>query len=94
MDHNWRQQFFDNEKALAAKKGKGKSITEKEKPIALPTIPPLIKKDKKKERCKHCGSARHVKKLCYYLMLANQRLDNWESYYGKEHLLLKNLANA
>ncbi len=42
----------------------------------------------------HCGSARHVKKSCYYLMPANQRPDNWEPYHGKEHLLLENLADA
>lgn len=94
VDHDRPSKFSEDVKALAAKKGKGKSITEKEKPTASPTTPPSTKKDKGKEHCKYCGSARHVKKLCYYLMPANQRPDNWEPYHGKEHLLLENLADA
>ena len=94
VDHDRRQQFSEDIKALAVKKGKGKSITEKEKPTASPATPPATKKDKGKERCEHCGSARHVKKSCYYLMPANQRPVNWEPYHGKEHLLLENLSDA
>ncbi len=94
VDHDRRQQFSKDIKALAAKKGKGKSTTEKEKPTTSPTTPPSTKKDKGKERCKHFGSARHVKKSCSYLMPANQRPVNWESYYGTEHLLTENLSDA
>ena len=88
VDHDRRQQFSEDIKALATKKGKGKSVTEKEKLTASPTaMPPSTKKDKEKGRCEHCGSARHVKKSCYYLMPANQRPADWEPYHGKEHLL-------
>ena len=94
IDHNCCQQSSKNIKALAVKKKKSKSITEKKKPTALPAILPAIKKDKEKEHYKHCRSAHHVKKSYYYLMLANQRSINWKLYYGKEYLLLKNLSNA
>ncbi len=83
VDHNRRQQFSEDIKALAANKGKGKSTTEKEKPTTLPTTPPSTKKDQGKQRCEHLGSERHVKKSCYYFMPANQRPVNWEPYYGK-----------
>ena len=65
VDHNRRQQFSEDIKALAAKKGKGKSNTDKVKLIVLPITPPSTKKDKRKEPCEHCGSACHVKKSCY-----------------------------
>ena len=69
VDQDRRQQFSKDIKALAAKKGKGKSITEKKGPIASPTAtPPPAKKDKEKERCEHCGLARHDKKSCYHLI--------------------------
>lgn len=72
VDHDRRQQFSEDIKALATKKRKGKSATEKEKP----TTTSSTKKNKEKERCKHCGLACHVKKSCYYLLPANQRLVN------------------
>ena len=75
VDYDRCQQFI---KALAAQKGKGKSTTEKEEPIASPTTPPSTKKDKGKERYEHFGSARHFKKSCYYLMPANEHPVNWE----------------
>ena len=91
VDHNWRQQFSEDTKALAAKKRKSKSaVTEKENP----TTPPSTKKDKGKKCCEHCGLARHAKKSCYYLMPANQRPVDWKPYHGKEHLLQENLSNA
>ena len=93
VDHDRRQQFSEDIKALAAKKGKGKSSVEKKRPIASPTAtPPSEKKDNRKERCEYCDLARHNKKSCYYLMPANQRPVNWEPYLGKEHLLQENLA--
>ncbi len=93
-DHNQSQQFSEDIKALAAKKEKCKSTTEKKKPTKSPITPPSTTKDKRKERCKYRGSERHVKKLCYYFMPANQRPVNLEPYYGKKHLLLENLPNA
>ena len=94
-DHDRRQQVSEDIKALAAKKGKGKSVTEKKGPVASPTAtPPLAKKGNGKERCEHCDLARHDKKSCYYLMPANQRPVNWEQYPGKKHLLQENLAAA
>ena len=90
VDHDRRQQFFEDTKALVAKKGKSKIVTEKEKS----TTSPSIKKDKGKERCEHCGSARHIKKSCYYLMPANQRPVDWEPYHGKKHLLQEYLSDA
>lgn len=71
VDHNWRQQFSENIKTLAAKKIKGKPVIEKGKS----TTPPFIKKDKGKKRCKHYGSVCHVKKSYHYPMLAD-----WEPY--------------
>ena len=95
VDHDRRQQFSEDIKALAAKKGKGKSFIEKKGPVASPTAtPPSEKNGNGKERCEHCGLARHDKKSCYYLMPANQRPVNWEPYPGKEHLLQENLAAA
>ncbi len=73
VDHDWRQQFAEYIKTLAAKKVKGKSTTDKEKPTTLPTTPPSTNKDKRKECCDHFGSARHVKKSYYYIMPTNQR---------------------
>ena len=62
VDHDWCQQFSEDIKALAIKKGKGKSVIEKKKLTASPTaMPPSTKKDKEKGRFEHCGSARHVK---------------------------------
>ena len=93
VDHDRRQQFSEDIKALAVKKGKGKSVTAKKGPIASWTAtPPSAKKDNGKERCEHCDSAHHEKKSCYYLMPANQRPVNWEP--GKEHQLQENLADA
>ena len=58
VDHDRRQQFSEDTKALAAKKGKGKSaVTEKENSMT----PPSTKKDKGKKHCEHCGLARYVK---------------------------------
>ena len=95
MDHDRRQQFSEDIKALAVKKGKGKSVTEKKGSIASQTAtPPSAKKDNGKVRCEHCDSARHDNTSCYYLMPANQRPVNWEPYPGKEHLLQENLADA
>ncbi len=94
VDHNRRQQFSEDIKALAAKKGKGKSTTEKEKPTTSPTTPPSTKKDKGKECCEHRGSVRHVKESCYYFMPTNKHPVNWEPYYRKEHLLVENLPDA
>ena len=90
VDQDRRQQFSENTKALAAKKGKGKLVTEKEKSMTSP----FTKKDKGKERCEHCDPVRYAKKFCYYLMPANQRSVDWELYYGKEHLLQENLFNT
>ena len=90
VDHDRRQQFSEDTKALAAKKRKSKIVIEKENS----TTPPSTKKDKGKERCEHCGLARHIKKSCYYLMPANQRPVDWEPYHGKEHLLQENLSNV
>lgn len=85
VDHNRRQQFSEHTKALAAKKGKGKSVTEKKEPVASPTAtPPSVKKGNGKERCEHCDLARHDKKSYYYLMPANQCQVNWEPYPGKK----------
>ena len=45
VDYNWRQQFFEDIKALAARKEKGKSITKKKELVVLPiAMPPLAKK--------------------------------------------------
>lgn len=66
VDHNWRQQFSENIKALAAKKRKEKPVIEKGKS----TTPPFIKKDKEKECCKHYGSACHVLNMpCQKILL-------------------------
>ncbi len=94
LDHDQYQQYSEDIKALAAKKGKSKSTTEKKKPTTSPTTPTSTKKDKGKERCKNFGSAYHVKKSCYYLIPANQRLVNWKPYYGKKYLLLEILLDA
>ncbi len=95
VDHDRCQQFSEDIKALAVKKGKDKSITEKKGPVALPTAtPPSPKRGNKMERCKHYDLARHDKKSCYYLMPASQRPVNWGPYPGKERLLQENLADA
>lgn len=57
IDHNRRQQFSKDTKALAAKKEKSKIIIGKKKSITLPST----KKAKGKKYCKHYGSARHIK---------------------------------
>lgn len=52
MDHNWRQQFSKNIKALVAKREKNKTVTEKKRLILiLTTTPPSTMKDKEKEFC-------------------------------------------
>ncbi len=95
VDHDWHQQFSEDIKALAVKKGKGKSVTEKKVPVASPTsTPPLAKKGNKIEQCKHFDLAGHDEKSCYYLMPASQRLVNWKPYPGKEHLIQENLADG
>lgn len=71
MDHNWRQQIFEEIKALVAKKKKSKSIIKKEKSTILPTRLSLVKKNNKKEHCKHYDSIHNIKKSCYYFLLAN-----------------------
>lgn len=88
VNYNWRQQFSEYNKALAAKKEKSKSVIENKGSIVLPTAMLLsTKKDNGKKRCKHYDSACYNKKSCYYLMLANQCPVNWEPYLGKKHLL-------
>ncbi len=94
-DHDWRQQLSKDIKALALKKGKSKSVTEKKGPVALPTATsPSAKKGNKMERYKHRGLARHDKKSCHYLISASQRPINWKPYSGKKHQLQENLAEA
>ncbi|MCJ1348264.1 hypothetical protein MMC31_006495 [Peltigera leucophlebia] len=57
VDHDRRQQFSEDIKALATKNGKGKSITEKKGQIALPTATlPSAKKGKEKEHCEHSNA--------------------------------------
>ena len=81
VDHDRRQQFSKEIKALATNKEKSKSIIEKEKLTASPPAMPLsTKKNKGKEHCKHCGLARHIKKSYYYLIPANQRLVDWDKF--------------
>lgn len=87
VNHDCRQQFPEDIKALAAKKRKNKSFMKKKRPVTLlTTIPPSEKKDNGKKYCKHYDLAPHNKKSCYSLIPANQclvRIPAKSTYYKK-----------
>ena len=94
VDHDRRLQFSEETKALATKLSHKKN-SEKGKSKEIPTpssSAPPAKKHRGKSPCDHCGSARHDKKSCYFLLPADERPPGWKPFAGKEHLLKENMA--